>query len=75
MFNLLNMEIRIRKQDVVQTYKLKDGNGAVYMTISGFNVLVFRQYMLSIDKRVSDKVTPELLVKIAESIDYPTERK
>lgn len=46
------------------------------MTISGFNVLVFDkdnwQYMLSIDKRASDKVTAENLVQIANSIDYPT---
>lgn len=44
------------------------------MTISGFNVLVFErdgwQYMLSIDKRVSDKVTPETLLDIANSIEY-----
>ena len=44
------------------------------MTISGFNVLVFEsenwQYMLSINKQVLDKVTPENLVEIANSIDY-----
>ncbi|WP_251401586.1 hypothetical protein [Ureibacillus chungkukjangi] len=40
----------------------------------GFNHLVFErgswQYMLSVDKGVSDKVTPEILVQIANSIDY-----
>ncbi|MFJ7972320.1 hypothetical protein [Psychrobacillus sp. NPDC096389] len=46
----------------------------MYMPISGFNVLVFEkdewQYMLSINKKVSDKVTPEHLVDIANSINY-----
>lgn len=31
--------------------------------------------MLGIDKRVSDKVTPEVFVEIANSIDYPSEKK
>lgn len=47
------------------------------MEISGFNVLAFEredwQYMLWIDKRVSNKVTPEVLVDIANSIDYTTQ--
>jgi hypothetical protein len=49
------------------------------MGISGFNVLVFKrdnwQYMLSIDQRVSDKLTPDTLVLIANSIVYPTDIK
>lgn len=57
-----------------KTFELKNGIVATYMTISGFKVLVFEredwQYMLNIDKRVSDKVTPENLVNIANSIDY-----
>lgn len=66
--------IPIREKYVVKTFELKNGSAATYMTISGFNVLVFErddwQYMLSIDKRVSDKVTPETLIDIANSIDY-----
>lgn len=66
--------IPIRKKYVVKTFELKNGVAATYMTISGFNVLVFEmgdwQYMLSIDKRISNKVTPETLLDIANSIDY-----
>lgn len=64
----------IREKYVIKTFELKNGIVATYMTISGFYVLVFErddwQYMLSIDKRVSDKVTPETLLDIANSIDY-----
>lgn len=70
-------KITINEKDVLKPYALKNGEHAMYMTISGFNVLVFEkddwQYMLSIDKSVSDKVTPEYLVEIANSIDYLTE--
>lgn len=42
--------------------------------ILGFNLLVFErdnwQYVFSIDKKVSDRVTPEILVQIANSIDF-----
>lgn len=66
--------IPLREKYVVKIFELKNGSVATYMTISGFNVLVFErddwQYMLSIDKRVSDKVTPETLIDIANSIDY-----
>lgn len=66
--------IPIREKYVIKTFRLKNGVVANYMTISGFNVLVFErdgwQYMLSIDKRVSDKVTPETLLDIANSIEY-----
>lgn len=58
---------------------MKNDIQATYMTISGFNVLVFErdnwQYMLSVDRRVSDTVTPEVLVEIANSIDYPGQHK
>ncbi|MEB2279077.1 hypothetical protein LAV73_03545 [Lysinibacillus xylanilyticus] len=70
----LKYKLPLREKYVVNTFELKNGNVATYMTISGFNVLVFErdnlQYMLSIDKRVSNKVTPETLVDIANSIDY-----
>ncbi|MGE8036422.1 hypothetical protein B1B04_19870 [Lysinibacillus sp. KCTC 33748] len=70
----LKYRLPIREKYVIKTFELKNGNVGTYMTISGFNVLVFErdnlQYMLSVDKRVSNKVTPEALVDIANSIDY-----
>jgi hypothetical protein len=54
--------------------KTKDRNEAIYSTrlVSGFNLLVFEkngfQYVLSVDKRISDKVTSEILIEIANSI-------
>lgn len=75
----VDYSIRLRDHNILRTYKLNDGNKASYLNISGFNVLVFKkenwQYMLSIDKRVSDKVTPQTLVEIANSIDYQTKKK
>jgi hypothetical protein len=54
-------------------YKLKNGHDAIYTNVSGFNLFVFEkecwQYILSIDKRVSQQVTPAVLVEIANSID------
>lgn len=65
--------IPIMDKYVVNTFKLKNGSVATYMTISGFNVLVFDrdnwQYALSIDKRVSEVITPNTLLEIADSID------
>lgn len=65
----------IRNEHIDQTLKLKDGSNAIYSTkISrGFNLLVFEkgswQYILNINKAVSDKVTSDILVEIANSID------
>jgi hypothetical protein len=43
-------------------------------SIRGLNLLVFEkgnlQYRFSIDKKISEKITPEILVQIANSIDY-----
>lgn len=67
-------KIPISEKYVIKTFELEKGIVATYMTISGFHVLVFEkddwQYMLNIDKRVSDKVTPKTLLAIANSIDY-----
>ncbi|MED3800795.1 hypothetical protein P4562_02500 [Lysinibacillus xylanilyticus] len=67
-------KLSAKKENIVNDFKLKNGTTAIYMEISGFNVLSFEredwQYMLWIDKRVSNKVTPEVLVDIANSIDY-----
>ncbi|WP_249745246.1 hypothetical protein [Mesobacillus boroniphilus] len=53
-------------------YRLKNGHDALYTNVPGFNLFVFEndgwQYILSIDKRVSDQVTPEVFVEIANSI-------
>lgn len=66
---------RVEEKYLIKTLKLENGKNANLIRISGFNVLVFErdkwQYMLSVDKRISDKVTPESLVQIANSIDYP----
>lgn len=52
----LKYRLSIREKYVIKTFELKNGDVATYMTISGFNVLVFEkdnlQYMLKIDKRV-----------------------
>lgn len=72
-------KIPIRDKYVLGVYKLKNDIQATYMNVSGFNVLVFDkdywQYMLSIDKRASDKMTSEVLVEIANSIDFSSEQK
>lgn len=60
----------------LKVFKLKNGTNATYINDLkfGFNLLVFEsdnwQYMFSIDADVSDKVTPEILVQIANSIDF-----
>lgn len=65
-------KIQIRNKHVLGVYGLKNDNKATFMSISSFNVLVFErdnwQYILSIDKKTADKVTPEKLVEIANSI-------
>jgi hypothetical protein len=75
----LKTKIPIRDTYVLGVYKLKNKNEAIYMSISGFNVLVFErdnwQYMLGVNKRVSEQVTPEILVEIANSIDYDKPKK
>ncbi|WP_391117113.1 hypothetical protein [Psychrobacillus sp. L3] len=61
---------------VSKTFKLDNGSIAKYMEkpSMGFNLLVFErdgwEYIFSINKKVSDKVTPEILVQIANSIDF-----
>ena len=74
----VNHKIPIKDKYIFKVFKLKNGNEAKYMEYRSFGALVFErdnwQYMLSIDKRISDKVTPEILVEIANSIDYPSEK-
>ncbi|WP_129692485.1 hypothetical protein [Gottfriedia acidiceleris] len=80
----------IKGRNILGTYKLKNGKTATLIEFGrikdprrknenfGFNALFFEregwQYEISIDLRVVDIVTPEVLVNIANSIDYPAER-
>lgn len=68
--------ITINERQLVNTYKLEDESTASYIRIgpskkAHFYALLFQrngwQYILSVDKRVTDTVTPEVLVKIANS--------
>jgi hypothetical protein len=72
-------KIPIKDNYIVKVLKLKNGIEAKYMEYRSFGALVFErdnwQYRLSIDKRNSDRVTPEVLAEIANSIDYPSEKK
>jgi hypothetical protein len=60
------------KNDVIRTYKLKDGSDAVYGTTptKSFNLLLFEKeswkYVLSVDKRIGEIVTAEVLIEIAD---------
>ncbi|MEK5363988.1 hypothetical protein MHB45_26720 [Peribacillus sp. FSL K6-5616] len=67
-------KIKFKKGNIDKTFILNDSNTAIYSTkASGVvNLLIFEkdgwQYMLSVDKRISNKVTSEILVEIANSI-------
>ncbi|WP_042354526.1 hypothetical protein [Bacillus rubiinfantis] len=56
-----------------KVYTLKNGQEAIYLNDHIMNFLVFEkdnwQYMLGLDKKVSNKITPENLVQIANSIE------
>ncbi|MBT2756960.1 hypothetical protein J7E71_13505 [Mesobacillus foraminis] len=64
--------LKVDKEHVAKTFKLNDGKG-VYVTelIRSFNLFIFErdgwQYILSIDKRGSRQVPPEVLTDIANS--------
>lgn len=59
---------------IVKTFTLQDDGEALYIEIAGFYALVFEkkgwQYVLSVDKRVAAKVPPDVLVDLANSIEY-----
>jgi hypothetical protein len=65
----------IRHDQIDQTIQLKDGSKAIYSSkISrGFDLLIFEkngwQYVLNINKAVSDQVPPQILSEIANSVD------
>ena len=71
-----NEIINFAEKYISKTFKLENGNNATYIENPriGFNLFIFErdnwQYMFSVDKKVSDKVTPEILVQIANSIDF-----
>lgn len=69
----LKKKIVFKEKQGQKLYTLKNGQKALYFEHRfASNFLVFEsvqwQYMFGIDKRVSDKVTPEKLVEIANSI-------
>ncbi|WP_096438963.1 hypothetical protein [Alteribacter populi] len=73
-------KIPIKDNRIVEQFKLKNGDKAKFISVSeSFEALVFErdnwQYILNIPKRISEKVSPEMLVEIANSIDYPSEKK
>ncbi len=65
-------KIPIKDKYISNTYKLNNGIEANYITINDSNSLVFEydnwQYWLSVNKRIADKVPPQGLVNIANSI-------
>lgn len=66
-------KLEFKEEQIDQTLRLKDGTKAVYSTQHPLNLLAFEkddwQYILLIDKRISNKVTKDILVEIANSID------
>ncbi|WP_080848067.1 hypothetical protein [Cytobacillus gottheilii] len=70
----VNNKIILRDKGNQKTYTLKDGQKAVYVLETNSNILIFEkgnwQYMLGIDNRIADLITPEMLVDIANSIEY-----
>jgi hypothetical protein len=67
--------ISINNKDKIKTYELNDGKMAYFTETRVSNLLIFEkgnwQYMIGIDKRISDKITAETLVNIANSLQYP----
>lgn len=71
----VQQKIDFSDKNVSKEFKLTNGSNAKYLEMDrGFNLLVFErdhwQYILSIDKDVSNIVTAEILVQIANSIDF-----
>jgi hypothetical protein len=70
----LKNKITIKDRANQKTYTLKNGQKATFFVEQNVYFFVFEkdkwQYMLGIDKRLSNKVTAEMLVAIANSIDY-----
>lgn len=64
----------ILDKEIVSELKLKGGNTAYLLDIGKAILLIFEkndlQYRFGINKRISEKITPEIFVQIANSIDY-----
>ncbi|SMQ81625.1 hypothetical protein SAMN05444673_4416 [Bacillus sp. OV166] len=69
----LKNKINFKDRGNQKVYTLENGQKAIYIGDQVMNFLVFEkdnwQYMLGVDKKVSNKVTPEVLVDIANSIE------
>ncbi|ATP40873.1 hypothetical protein CSE16_12915 [Solibacillus sp. R5-41] len=68
----IDFKVKFEGEKIDRTLKLNDGNDAIYSTaVTGFNILTFDknglQYILSLDKKVSDNAL-EILMEIANSI-------
>ena len=65
-------KLEFREEQIDQIIKLNNKSTAIYSTKNPLDLLAFEkngwQYILLIDKRISDKVTKEGLVEIANSI-------
>ncbi|MCM3160814.1 carbon monoxide dehydrogenase [Metabacillus litoralis] len=70
----LKTKITIKDSVNQKTYTLKDGKEAIFFVEQNVCFFVFEkdkwQYMLGINKRLSNKTTEEMFVAIANSIDY-----
>ncbi|MGD7023184.1 hypothetical protein FZC79_09050 [Rossellomorea vietnamensis] len=68
----LKNKIEFQGRENLTEYTLKNGEKAIYVVDRHFIFFVVEnsdwQYMFGIDKRLSDKVTPEIFVEIADSI-------
>lgn len=75
----LNNKINLKDRGDLKSYSLANGHRAIYKKDRLFHFLFFEtdhwQYTFGLDKRVSNEVTPEELIKIANSIHYVSEKK
>lgn len=67
-----SLKYKLKIKAVEHKVKLNDGSEAIYLIRENFDELVFEkdglQYVLLVDKIHPDKITKEVLVKIADSI-------
>ncbi|OIJ15565.1 hypothetical protein BKP35_00795 [Anaerobacillus arseniciselenatis] len=68
----IDRKLNIPAKYVINSFKLKDGSKANYLEFESFNGLIFEkgnwQYFLSHPSSISDKITAEILVEIANTI-------
>ncbi|WP_239454271.1 hypothetical protein [Bacillus suaedaesalsae] len=72
-------KIQFRDTLILNTYVLRNGNKAEYISHTHFNLLVFEQnnwqYILSVDKRIAEEINGDVLTSIANSIGVLAENK